>query len=177
MAHRLFRRSVLAPMAALVLILAAPAAYTQEKKPVTEPKPLDANIMSTGQLSAEDFPKLAARGITLIVNNRPDGEEPGQLSSVQAAALAKENGIDYVYLPMTYASVSRADIDRFSEVTKQARGPVLAHCRSGARSSLLWALAQVAEGRMSPEEALAAAKKAGFDVTAQRPTFTAILGR
>jgi uncharacterized protein (TIGR01244 family) len=165
-----------APFLAMALSLAASnAALAQEKKRVSEPKKLDAHVMSAGQLTPADFPKLAAQGVTLIVNNRPDNEEPGQLSSQEAAALAKANGMDYVYIPMTYASVTRADVDRFREVTKQSRGPVLAHCRSGARSSLLWAMGRVADGQMSVDEALAATKAAGYDLEAQRGVITKTL--
>lgn len=170
-------RLAFAPLLAISFFLSALSAHAQETPLVIEPKSLDAQVMSAGQLSAADFPKLAAQGVKTIINNRPDNEEDGQLSSAEAAALAKANGMDYVYIPMTYASLSREDVRRFGEVTKQAKSPVLAHCRSGARSSLLWGLSQVADGKMTPEEALAAIKKAGYNLDTQRPAFTEILGK
>jgi sulfide:quinone oxidoreductase len=175
-ALRTLARPLAAPFAAL-FVFAAAASAAQEKPLVIEPKALDGQVLSAGQLSPADFPELAARGVKMIINNRPDNEEDGQLSSAEAAALAKENGMQYVYIPMTYASLSRGDVERFREATTQADGAVLAHCRSGARSSLLWALSQVAAGRMSAEEALAATKEAGYNLDAQRAAFTEILGK
>lgn len=169
--------AIFAAAPAVIVLTAAETAHAQEKPLVIEPKPLDAQVLSAGQLSAADFPKLAAQGVKLIINNRPDDEEDGQLSSAQGAELAKANGMTYLHIPMTYASLSRADVARFGEATKQTDGKVLAHCRSGARSSLLWALSQVADGKMTPDEALAATKKAGYNLDTQRPAFTEILGK
>jgi sulfide:quinone oxidoreductase len=174
---RPFLRLAATPLLALTLHFYALPGHAQEKPLVIEPKLLDTQVMSAGQLSAADFPKLAAQGVKTIINNRPDNEEDGQISSAEAAALAKANGMRYVYIPMTYASLSREDVKQFGEVTKQAIGPVLAHCRSGARSSLLWALSQVADGKMTPDEALAATKKAGYNLDTQRPAFSEILGK
>jgi len=62
--------------------------------------PITDSFLVQGQLSADDFATAKAAGITLIINNRPDAEEPGILSVLDATKLAQENGMTYIHLPM-----------------------------------------------------------------------------
>ena len=117
----------------------------------------------SAQLRPEDFPLLASRGVTMVLNNRPDGEEPGQLTAAQGAELARRNGMEYRYLPIVLPDISENDIRAFAGAMMATTGPVHAHCRSGLRSVTLWALGQVAAGRLTPEQARQAVSKAGFD--------------
>jgi uncharacterized protein (TIGR01244 family) len=115
------------------------------------------------QLEPADFPVLAARGVRLIINNRPDGEAEGQLPATQAARLARENGMAYRHIPVTFASLSEDDVNEFAQAASRAGGPVHAHCRSGHRSATLWALAGVLSGRCTPSEAFTKLEALGFD--------------
>jgi uncharacterized protein (TIGR01244 family) len=117
----------------------------------------------SAQLRPEDFPLLAARGVTLVINNRPDGEEPGQLTAAQGAELARGNGMEYRHLPVVLPNISETDIRAFAHSMATATGPVHGHCRSGLRSVTLWALGEVTAGRLTPEQAQHAVSAAGFD--------------
>lgn len=115
------------------------------------------------QPGTEDFAPLAARGVKLIINNRPDGEEPGQLSSSEGAALAATNGMAYRHIPVRLHDFGVAEIDAFSEAVEGADGLIHAHCRSGVRSITLWALSEVMAGRLAPPAVGSAIDALGFD--------------
>ncbi len=100
-----------------------------------------------------------------IVNNRPDDEDPGQLPAAEAGRLAEAHGIAYHHIPVTAASLSRADVEAFAAVLGSAPQPVVAHCRSGTRSTLLWALARMREGA-DPFALVAEAARHGIDIAA-----------
>src|SRR5947207_8606071 len=97
-------------------------------------------VSAAGRLDQRDIEALADAGVKTIINNRPDGEDPGQLDAAEARRTAEARGIAYHHIPVTAASLSRADVDAFGAVLAAAPKPIVAHCRSGTRSSLLWAL-------------------------------------
>src|SRR5208282_5999630 len=87
-----------------------------------------------GKLDRSDIEALAEAGVRTIVNNRPDGEDQGQLPAAEARRIAESRGMAYHHIPVTAASLSRADVDAFAEVLKTAPTPIVAHCRAGPRS-------------------------------------------
>ena len=99
------------------------------------------------QVSASDIADLAKEGVKTLINNRPDGEEPGQLSSAEARAQAEKLGLQYIYLPVRTDTISAADVDAFARALKMSPKPILAHCRSGTRCYLLWAATQAVQGK------------------------------
>lgn len=132
-------------------------------------KHLHNKIYVAGQISTDDFPALQAAGIKTIINNRPDNEEPGQISAAQASELAQENGIAYHYLPMANGQpMGETLIADFKAVVDNTDEPILAHCRSGMRSSFIWALGQIAADNVSVDEAIDAAQGAGIPLANQR---------
>lgn len=103
---------------------------------------LTSEFAVAAQIQADDVQAVADQGFAVVICNRPDGEaadQPG-FADIQAACL--ESGLAFHYLPM----VSRGDADVHAPALKQIMlakpGPVLAYCRSGTRSSLLWQAAQ-----------------------------------
>lgn len=121
------------------------------------------------QIALADVAAAKERGITMIINNRPDGEEPSAPQGHGIAAEAEAAGIAYLAIPVTHAGFSRPQIDAMVTALKQADGKVaggkvLAYCRSGTRSTLLWALAQAASGE-SPRVIAIRAEEAGYDVS------------
>jgi len=98
-------------------------------------------------VTASDIADLANEGLKTLINNRPDGEEPGQLSSAEARAQAEKLGLQYIYLPVRTDTITAADVDAFARALKGSPKPVLAHCRSGTRCYLLWAATQAAQGK------------------------------
>jgi uncharacterized protein (TIGR01244 family) len=116
-----------------------------------------------GRLDRTDIDALARAGIRTIINNRPDGEDPGQLPAAEARRIAEAQGMVYRHIPISAATLSRADVDAFAATLRDAPAPVVAHCRSGTRSALLWALAQMRDGA-DTLSLIAAAAQHGIDI-------------
>ena len=116
------------------------------------------------QISEADFAALAAEGVKAIVNNRPDGEDPTQIDADRGKALAEANGMTYHHIPVTAQTLSQAAAAAFADVLTSTDGPVLAHCRSGTRSTILWALGAVGNGTVSRDQAVTAGASVGVDV-------------
>jgi uncharacterized protein (TIGR01244 family) len=117
----------------------------------------------TGRLDRSEIEALARAGVRTIVNNRPDGEDPGQLPAAEARRIAEAHGLAYHHIPITAATLSRADVDAFAATLRDAPAPVVAHCRSGTRSTLLWALSRMREGT-DPLALVAEAARHGIDI-------------
>ena len=94
-------------------------------------------FVAVRQLTVGDVDEAAAAGIRLIVNNRPDGEEPGQPESAEIEAAARAAGLDYRHIPVA-GSFPRDQVETM-------------------------ALARAARGA-SAEESVAAAAAAGYDL-------------
>jgi uncharacterized protein (TIGR01244 family) len=120
-------------------------------------KQLEPGVFVAGQIAPAD---IAALDVRIIVNNRPDGEEPGQPLSADIEAAARKAGLDYRHIPIAGA-ISAAEV----EATAQAldAGPALLFCRSGTRSTYSWALARAGRGA-DPAKLVAAAAEAGYDL-------------
>jgi uncharacterized protein (TIGR01244 family) len=136
--------------------------------------PLAPGFEVTGRLDGSDIEALARAGVRTIVNNRPDGEDPGQLDAAAARAIAEALGLQYHHIPITAQSLSRADVDAFAATLRAAPAPIVAHCRTGTRSALLWGLTRLREGA-DPLALIAAAARHGIDV-AGLPAIAARLG-
>ena len=125
--------------------------------------PLAPGLSVAGRLDRADIDALARAGVRTIVNNRPDGEDPGQLPAAEAKELAAALGIAYHHIPITAATLTRADVDAFAAILRDAAQPVVAHCRSGTRSTLLWALTRMREGA-EPLALISDAARHGIDI-------------
>ena len=125
--------------------------------------PLDDGFGVSGQLAPGDFATLAASGVRMVVNNRPDNEEPGQLSAAEGAQLAAAHGLAYRHIPIRMPSLSQADIAALSAALAEAGGPVVAHCKSGARSAFVWGIEAAGSGRITTEALLARGREIGMD--------------
>jgi uncharacterized protein (TIGR01244 family) len=103
---------------------------------------LDDRTLVSGQISAHEVPELKAQGVTMLVNNRPDAEEPGQPLAADIEAAAEQAGIAYRFVPII-RGIGPADVDAMQEALRDAGdGKLLAFCRSGTRSALALALAK-----------------------------------
>lgn len=121
-------------------------------------------FLAAPQISASDIAAAKEQGVTMIINNRPDGEEPDAPQSGEIEIAAKAAGMDYAAIAVTHAGFSHPQIDAMiSALASAGNGKVLAYCRSGTRSTMLWALAQAKSG-MHPAEIAARAESAGYDV-------------
>lgn len=134
---------------------------------------LSPTMLAAPQISAADIADARALGVELIVNNRPEGESDDQTPGPAIEAAARAAGIDYIAIPVTHAGFSHPQVIALAEALARAEGPVLAYCRSGTRSTLLWALARASLGD-DPEALAAAAAAAGYDVAPIRPAMDAL---
>src|SRR3546814_6500546 len=110
---------------------------------------LSGTMLASSQLRLDDIASAAAAGVTLIINNRPDGEEPGAPQGAEIEAAAMAAGIDYRAIPVRPGGFDESQAAAMQEALERARGTVLAYCRTGTRSTLLWALAQRSEEHTS----------------------------
>ncbi|MDV9033034.1 TIGR01244 family sulfur transferase [Pseudomonas sp. RAC1] len=120
-------------------------------------------VFVSGQISPDDIPEIAALGVKTIVCNRPDGEDAQQPLSQSILNAAEQAGIAYIYMPVVSGSVSDADAAAFGEAISTSDGSVLAFCRSGMRSTTLWALSQATQ--RCTNTILEQVSRAGFDLT------------
>jgi len=121
----------------------------------------EANWVS-GQITPEDVPALARDGVTVLVNNRPDYEEPGQPLAGDIEAAAERAGLAYRFVPII-RGIGPADVDAMRQAIRDADGgKLLAFCRSGNRSALAWAVAMREEG-MASEDVERRLHEAGID--------------
>lgn len=128
---------------------------------------IDETISVSPQIEPDDVARAAAEGFTLIVNNRPDGEQPGQPPAATIEAAAGAAGLDYVAIPITPGGFGAAEVAAMRSALAGAKGPVLAFCRSGTRSTFLWALARAGQGE-DADALTAKAAAAGYDLTPLR---------
>jgi uncharacterized protein (TIGR01244 family) len=129
-----------------------------------KPVAVTAKFAVAPQPQLSDFQNLKRLGFTTIVNNRPDGEDPNQLGSAAEEQAARAAGLGYVHIPVTSTGMTEDDARRLNEAIEQAPGPVVAHCRSGARSFRLWVLSGDLESH-TDAELLAKAAEPGIDRT------------
>ena len=137
---------------------------------------LTETVFASPQIGLAEIAAAKAQGIAVIVNNRPEGESDDQVPGDAIAAAARAAGIDYVAIPVTHAGFSEAQVQTMAETLAQAKGPVLAYCRSGTRSTLLWALAEASRGG-SPEDLASKAAGAGYDISPVRPLVDMLAAR
>lgn len=138
-------------------------------------RPINEKISVSPQITLADVEAAKAEGVTLIINNRPDGEEPGAPQSADIEAAAKAAGMDYVGIPITHSGFSAPQVDAMNAALDGAKGKTLAYCKSGTRSTLLWSLAQAKKG-LSPDEIARLAGNAGYDITPVRAMVEALAG-
>jgi uncharacterized protein (TIGR01244 family) len=123
---------------------------------------LDERILVSSQIAPGEVAGLAEQGITVLINNRPDGEEPDQPLASDIEEAAFKVGIDYRFVPII-RGIGPADVEEMQKALKAAEsGKLLAFCRSGTRSALTLAIAQREEGASS-DDVQQRLMNAGFD--------------
>ena len=128
------------------------------------------------QIGLAEVAAAVAQGVTLIVNNRPEDESDDQTPGAEIEGAARAAGLDYIAIPVTHAGFSEPQVKAMAEALASANGPVLAYCRSGTRSTLLWALAEASQG--GDADALTnMAAKAGYDLSPVRPLMDMLKAR
>jgi len=122
-------------------------------------------ISVSPQIKPDQIAALAAAGFRSIICNRPDGEGPDQPGFAEIEAAADAAGLRAAYQPVVTGQVRDSDAASFGALFASLPKPVLAYCRTGTRSAMLWSLSEAAQGRPLPE-ILGATKAAGYDMSA-----------
>lgn len=125
-------------------------------------------VFASPQIGLPEIEAAANQGVKLVINNRPEGESEDQTPGPEIEAAARAAGMDYVAIPVTHAGFSEGQVRAMADALERAGGPVLAYCRSGTRSTLLWALAEASRGG-DPAAIAAQAAQAGYDIAPVRP--------
>lgn len=128
---------------------------------------LTPNVTALPQPTVDDIAELANRGYRSIIGNRPDGEASDQPEWIQLKAAAAGRNMQAVQIPVIANQISEADIQAFREALERLPKPIAAFCRTGTRSTLLWAL--VNEASLTVDERIAIASKEGYDLQPFRP--------
>jgi uncharacterized protein (TIGR01244 family) len=136
---------------------------------------IDDRVSVSPQIDPADVTELAAQGFAAIINNRPDHEEAGQPEGEPIRLVAETMGLAYTAIPVA-GGFSHEQVDAMRAALDAATGPVLAFCRSGTRSTNLWALAEAKAGG-DPEAIVAKAAAAGYDLSGIRPALDALSGK
>ena len=119
------------------------------------------------QITLADMARAADEGFVLVINNRPDGEDPTQPSSASVEAAARAAGMDYLYAPVR-GGPTPDQVEAVRAAIEAAGGPVLAFCRSGTRSIVTWSIGQALAGA-DRETLVAQGYAAGYDLSGVLP--------
>ena len=126
-------------------------------------KRINDHVSVSGQILPADVATLKNLGFVAIVNNRPDGESPDQPAASEIEAAAKAAGLAYHAIPLGRDGVNPDLVAQTRAVLEGSDGPVFCFCRSGTRSTTLWALSQA--GDMEASEIISQAAEAGYDMS------------
>jgi len=125
----------------------------------------EGRVLIAGQPSEVAVRALPAHGVTAVVNLRTPGEmEDRDRVAFDEAALVRELGIEYVWIPLGGDDhpYTPAAVDTFAAVLQRHRGPVLLHCTVAWRASHLWAAYLVRYQGFAVDEAYARGEAMGI---------------
>jgi uncharacterized protein (TIGR01244 family) len=115
------------------------------------------------QIQADDIALLKQHGFQTIFCNRPDSEEPNQPSATELEKIAKALEINFIHQPVIGNAITQKDVSDFKSHYVNAQKPIFAYCRTGTRSSMLWALSESSD--RSSKEILELTASAGYDLS------------
>lgn len=133
---------------------------------------IDDTFAVCDQLDADDIAQARSQGFRTIINNRPDGEGgPEQPNSSDNRKAAEAAGLTYHYIPVSGPAPTTELVETFRHAVEDGPGPILAHCKSGARSAMLWGLAEACRGARGTDDILGQLARQGYDFSQMRPLF------
>ena len=115
------------------------------------------------QLKTTDLAKIKRLGFKTIICNRPNGEEIGQQRYQAIEQAAIENDLKFIYLPITTTEVAKQAANQFKKHLKELPAPILAYCRTGTRSAVLWSFSQIEQ--RGKTAVINKTQAAGYDIT------------
>ncbi|HZX26016.1 MAG TPA: TIGR01244 family sulfur transferase [Telluria sp.] len=127
-----------------------------------EIRQLTSELSVAPQIQPADLAALKEAGFRAIICNRPDGEGADQPLFAEIGEAARAAGLETCYLPAESGKVTDEQGRQFGAACAALPKPVLAFCRTGMRSTTMWALSQA--GTMPLPWILDAAARAGYDL-------------
>lgn len=127
------------------------------------------------QIDPSDMALLAAEGFTTVICNRPDDEVAPELQMAAMRAAATAAGLRFVDNPVVNGGLTIEMVEGQARAIEEAKGQVFAYCRSGTRSTIVWALSQA--GNLPTDDMISAAAQAGYDLTGMRGQIEALAAR
>lgn len=137
-------------------------------------RPLSDNFAVSPQIAPEDMAELAQKGFSAVICNRPDDEVGVDLSCDGMEAAAKAAGLNFYRIPVGRDGLHPEMFAQTAEIIDNSAGAVFAYCRSGTRSSYVWAFTMAP--RMTPEAIVESAAKAGYDLSDLMPQLRMMQG-
>lgn len=122
-------------------------------------KLIKGNLYLGPQPTDEDLKQARQRGVKTIIDFRMPNETPTDNES-----LARDNGLDYVNIPVNKASLSADQVEEFDRIMKEKEAPFLIHCASGARAATLLSLLEARKHQWTAERTFDEARMMGFDI-------------
>ncbi|QZP17261.1 TIGR01244 family phosphatase [Methylophilales bacterium] len=114
------------------------------------------------QVTVDDIQTIKEAGFKTIFCNRPDNEEINQVTVESIKNAAVENGLKFIHQPVIGGQITQDDVDQFGEYFDASEKPIFAYCRTGTRSSMLWALSE--SDKRPVEDILSLTSKAGYNL-------------
>ena len=118
------------------------------------------------QIYAAHVERLAYLGFKTIINNRPDNETDDQPLVEELSEMAAKYDIEFINIPVIPGELTEQNVKEFGDAMNRVKGPVLAYCRSGMRSTSLWALYEAR--RMGSDAIINFASELGYDLSWQK---------
>lgn len=132
---------------------------------------LTADLSVASQIHPDDLAHIAEEGFRSVICNRPDGEAADQPPVAEIEAAASRVGLTLRHLPVVGGQMPETAPEDFANLLATLPRPILAYCRTGTRSAMLWALAAASDRPAS--DILATAREAGCDLTGLAPQIEA----
>ena len=131
-----------------------------------EIKQISPFLSVSSQIYATHVERLAYLGFKTIINNRPDNETDDQPLVEELSEMAAKYDIEFINIPVIPGELTEQNVKEFGDAMNRVKGPVLAYCRSGMRSTSLWALYEAR--RMGSDAIINFASELGYDLSWQK---------
>lgn len=162
------------PIIFIVATLLNSLAHAGEATMSDKFKPVNDKLMVSPQITPEEIADAAKLGVTLIINNRPDGEMIGQPRGEAIEKAARAAGIDYVFIPVDGRGITMEGVTAFQDaLANQQDGKILAFCRSGTRSITMASYAAAYAGA-PVDQIIEDAAAAGYDISSHKQALNAL---
>lgn len=136
---------------------------------------IDKQLSVSEQITVSDLQALKDQGFDTIICNRPDFEDVNQVQAADIENHAGELGLKFLHIPITKSGPTMQAVEMTKQAFSEAGGPIVAYCRSGQRSVMMWSLATALNGGVTAEEILTKVSAAGFNIDGLRPTLESLI--